>query len=210
MSQWTVVVVVAAVWLAIGFTLWLTMGRRGHDGFSWLVIGTLLGPIGILLALDAARHGESTDPLLASRGRGGTGPVDLLVGADGSPESRAALDAALRLLGSSVGRVTLLRVVPFDGGIDADREALTAIRTEADRYPDLGPDVEVRRGHPATVIADVAEQGGYGLVVIGTQGAGRHAYGSAARELATASRVPVLLVTEASASIAHGPAVAPA
>jgi nucleotide-binding universal stress UspA family protein len=143
------------------------MGRRGHDGFSWLLIGTLMGPVGILLALDAA----------------------------------------LRILGSSVGRVTLLTVVPFDGGIDADREALAAIREEAERHPELRPDLEVRRGHPAAVIAELAARDHYDLVVIGTRGAGRHLFGSAARELATASPVPVLLLTGTSRSVAHTPAV---
>jgi nucleotide-binding universal stress UspA family protein len=207
MSQLTVVAVIAAVWLAIGLVLWLTMGRRGHDGLSWLLIGTLMGPVGILLALDAAHHGEAAEPVLATAGRGGGGAIDLLVGADGSPESRAALDAALHILGSSVGRVTLLTVVPFDGGIDADRDALAAIREEAERHPDLQPDLEVRRGHPAAVIAELAARGDYDLVVIGTRGAGRHLFGSAARELATASPVPVLLLTGTSRSVAHAPTV---
>jgi nucleotide-binding universal stress UspA family protein len=207
MSQATVIIVIAAVWLTIGFVLWVTMGRRGHEGFTWLLIGTLIGPLGILLALDAVSRDEPAETVLISRGQGGTGAIDLLVGADGSPESRAALDAALRILGSAVGRVTLLSVVPFDGGIDADRDALAAIRKEADRYADLRPDVEVRRGHPAGVIAALAEQDDYDLVVVGTRGAGHHFFGSAARELATASRVPVLLTADASRPATHAPAI---
>jgi nucleotide-binding universal stress UspA family protein len=203
MSQLTIIVAIAAVWLTMGLVLWLAMGRRGHDGFSWLLIGTLIGPLGILLALDAVSRDEPAESVLTSPGQGGTGPIDLLVGADGSPESRAALDAALRILGSAVGRVTLLSVVPFDGGIDADRDALAMIRGEAERYADLRPDVEVRRGHPAAVIAELADHDDYDLVVVGTRGAGHHFFGSAARELASASRVPVLLAADPSRAAAH-------
>ncbi len=49
-------VAVAAAWLVIGLVLSLVMGRRGHDGFSWLVMGSLLGPLAIVLALNSSRH----------------------------------------------------------------------------------------------------------------------------------------------------------
>ncbi len=35
-------VAIGALWASIGLVLSLTMGRRGHDGFTWLVVGTLL------------------------------------------------------------------------------------------------------------------------------------------------------------------------
>ncbi|HEV8627025.1 MAG TPA: hypothetical protein VG034_21480 [Acidimicrobiia bacterium] len=51
MSYGTFVLVVAVSWLAIGLTLSLVMGRRGHDAFTWLVLGTLFGPLGASKAL---------------------------------------------------------------------------------------------------------------------------------------------------------------
>jgi hypothetical protein len=39
----------------IGFVLASVMGRLGHSPFAWGVLGLLLGPIGLLLALVAAR-----------------------------------------------------------------------------------------------------------------------------------------------------------
>lgn len=42
----SLVLVVGAGWLAIGLVLAVVMGRRGHSGFAWLVVGTVMGPIG--------------------------------------------------------------------------------------------------------------------------------------------------------------------
>ena len=49
---------VMAAWLAIGLVLALVLGRRGHDPFSWFVLGTLLGPLAIAFAFYAWRHEE--------------------------------------------------------------------------------------------------------------------------------------------------------
>ena len=34
------------------------MGRRGHLGFGWFVLGALFGPFGVVLASDASRNDE--------------------------------------------------------------------------------------------------------------------------------------------------------
>lgn len=49
----TVVLVAAAAWLGIGLVLSLVLGRRGHDPFSWFVLGMMLGPLAIALAVDS-------------------------------------------------------------------------------------------------------------------------------------------------------------
>jgi nucleotide-binding universal stress UspA family protein len=201
-SQAGWVVTFLVVWLAIGFGIWLVLGRRGHDGVTWFLIGTLAGPVGILVAIDAAQHDESQEPVLQVAGRRRPGTVDVLVGADGSRAARAALESAIDLFGPSLGRVTLLRAVPFDGGVYADRHAEEAVEAEAARYPELEPGVEVRGGHPAAVLMSTARRDGYDVVVIGSRSAGPHPFGSTARELATSSPVPVLLVSE------HGPTIA--
>jgi nucleotide-binding universal stress UspA family protein len=76
-----------------------------------------------------------------------------------------------------------------------DRSAAAETEQEALRFPDLHPRIEVARGNPATVLREHAEAGGYDVVVIGSKGAGRHLFGSAARDLASASPIPVLLVS---------------
>ena len=100
MSYSTLIVVVAVAWLSTGLTLSLVMGRRGHDALAWLVLGTLFGPLGAIFAVEA-RSDELTRPeMVAPAQSSGPGPVDVLVGVDGSPESIAALRAAVELRSS--------------------------------------------------------------------------------------------------------------
>ena len=89
MSDAAWVGVIAGAWLSLGLLLSLVMGRRGHDAFSWLVLGTLLGPLGVVLAVSSWRAEERRpDHVLEPITRGGG--VDVLVGMDGSPQARAA------------------------------------------------------------------------------------------------------------------------
>lgn len=117
------VVFVVVAWSSIGVALSVAMGRCGHSRFGWFVLGSVLGPLAVVLALDALR----------------------------------------RLAGRNPGR---------------------------------GPQLEILHGHPATALARCATEGGYQLVAVGTRGTGitKAILGSAASELARASRVPVLLV----------------
>jgi nucleotide-binding universal stress UspA family protein len=191
--------VIAIIWVAIGFVLAVVMGRRGHNGFGWLVTGTLLGPFGIVLAVDASRHTEQLKPLPvrdAAPVIAGTGPVDVLVGADGSPESEAAMVSVVALLGDRLGRLTLATVVPY-GDIPApERQATDALRGLKARAP--AADLAVLHGHPSAALRQCAVEGGYQLIVVGTRGKGltRGILGSAATELARDCGIPVMLVGE--------------
>jgi hypothetical protein len=46
MSATTLLLAAAAAWVAIGVTAGLAMGRRGHDPYSWLLLGVVFGPLG--------------------------------------------------------------------------------------------------------------------------------------------------------------------
>lgn len=206
MSGPVLIVTVGLVWLTIGFVLSWVLGRRGHDGFTWLVIGTLLGPLAIFLAIDAVQNAEVREPIVVAAGSGRGGTTDVLVGADGSEEARAALETAVALFGPSLGRVTLVRVISYDAGSETNREAVASVEHEAARYAELAPGIEVVRGHPATVLGARAVEGRYDVLVVGTRGAGRHLLGSTARELAAASPVPVFLVGASQPAAAAQPA----
>ena len=41
----SVVIAIAAIWIAIGLTTAWYMGRRGHSPYAWGVIGTVFGPM---------------------------------------------------------------------------------------------------------------------------------------------------------------------
>jgi hypothetical protein len=78
--------------LGIGITLAILMGRRGHSAFEWFLIGVILGPIALLLAWGRVRsEPASLNPEIVDAVPGtGTGPVDVLVGIDGSAESETS------------------------------------------------------------------------------------------------------------------------
>jgi nucleotide-binding universal stress UspA family protein len=183
---------VAVAWLVIGAALSLVLGWRGHSGFSWFVLGTLLGPLAIGLAISSWRSDEHPEPRVVAGPAADVDGVDVLAGFDGSPESRAALDAVIELLGSRLGRLTIATVVPFDGGADEERSALGALDREKERLAWLAPGLEVLKGHPATALTTRATEDGYQLLAIGTRGHGL--FGSAASELARTGKIPVLLV----------------
>jgi nucleotide-binding universal stress UspA family protein len=192
-------VFLAATWFAVGVALSVAMGRRGHNSFGWFVLGSVLGPLAVVLALDARRHGEDFEhgPLhVGEPGTAGSGPVDVLVGYDASSASVAALDAVVALLGERIGRLTVATVVPYGGARDQEREATDRLRRLARRNPHRAPDLEILHGHPSTALARCAVEDGYQLVAVGTRGAGitKAILGSAASELARDSMVPVLLV----------------
>lgn len=196
-----VLMAIVALWFAIGVLLSIVMGRRGHDSFGWLVLGTLLGPLALVLAADTGRHEERPDAQRLDPDapvRGGSGPVDVLVGCDGSPESVAALDAVVDLLGDHLGRVTLATVVPFGDNPETGRLAADRLRRLGRRLPGLAAELEVLHGRPSAALRHFAAEHGDGLVVVGTRGAGvaKAVLGSAARDLARHCTVPVLFVGE--------------
>ncbi len=195
MSYSTLVIVVAAGWLAVGLVLSLVMGRRGHDAFSWLVLGTLFGPLGLVFAFEARSEERPRPELVAARTSKGSGPIDVLVGVDGSPESRAALSAAAELLGPRLGRLTLATVIPYDCGFDRQRTAQKALEDQRAAVGG-GPRLEMLHGLPAPVLLQRAVEDGYDLLVIGTRGAGasKALLGSTAVAVAQSAKIPVLLM----------------
>ena len=193
-------IVIGASWLAIGLILSLVMGRRGHVGFGWLVVGTLLGPLALALAIDSIRHGEALAPIQISTpsAAAGAGTVDVLAGYDGSPESRGAIEGAIRTLGDRLGRLTVAMVVPFDNIQEAERIAGHDLRRIAEAAG-VGASVTectVLHGRPSEALRQWASEGGYDLIAVGARGSGlsKRLIGSAAYELAQGGKVPVLIV----------------
>lgn len=200
MSGGAVFCVAVVTWLAIGVGLAIVLGRRGHDRTTWFVLGAVFGPFALVLAVDALRHDEPHQPqtVAASPVEHHAEAVDLLVGYDGSPESKAAIDSAIGLFGGQLGRLRLVTVIPFDGGDANERHARAALQHEAERLGWLAPELQILRGQPATSLAAAAVDGGFDVLAVGTTGSG-HArlFGGAARQLAQQSMVPVLLAGHA-------------
>ena len=56
MTATTALLLVAAAWLALGVAAAVVMGRRGRDRFTWLLLGSLLGPLCIPLEIAELLH----------------------------------------------------------------------------------------------------------------------------------------------------------
>ena len=203
-----------ATFACIGLVLAIVMGRLGHSPFGWGLLGVVLGPIALLLALVAARGQQPWSRLVAA-GVAGSGPVDVLVGIDGSPESAAATTAALGLLGDRVGRLTLVAVAELDDSV-AGRQEQQRLQGELERQAEavrrwlrghrqhdqaaqpVVPELVLRSGQPAAILDRIAAGDGYGLLVVGARGAGLSSVllGSVATRLAARASVPVLVIGE--------------
>lgn len=199
------VLVVVAIWLLVGVAVATVETRRGHWRKVW-VLGPLLGPFSLPIAL-AARGGERRPfPRLLKAGGVGRGSRDVLVAVDGSDASIAAAHTAVELLADDLHTVTLATVLDFDaddppqsGHWSDEVEAHTALATIArdiHRQAGVEPSTVLLFGPPPVALAVYAGDAGYDLVVAGRRGRGmaKTVLGSCATRLAGNCPVPVLLV----------------
>lgn len=193
-------VLVAVSWVAIGLITSYVMGRRGYGVFSWGVLGAIFGPLTLVLVADRLRRVPEVEPRVLATGAAGAGPVNVLVGIDGSVESAAALETVVRLLGPRIGRLTLATVVDFDVALEgrpptAEREVAAELERLAAAVAEE-PETEILAGPPAEALTERARDGGYHLLAIGSRGRGasKAVLGSVASLLARGCGIPVLVV----------------
>lgn len=196
------------VWLAVGAAAGVVEARHGHWHKGW-VVSALLGPFAIPLAIQSRRD-LAPAPVVVLESRPRDGPVDLLVGLDGSDLSLSAAVVALGLLGPLTRRITLAAVLDLDtaGHVervpgDAPYPEETAARDLLDRSvrevgaaTGLGVGTVVLGGEPAEALGRYALDEGYELIAVGCRGSGlsKRVLGSCAAKLARHAPVPVLVV----------------
>jgi nucleotide-binding universal stress UspA family protein len=196
MSESTVLLLIAVVWLTIGIVLSVVMGRRGYDTWNWLIVGAILGPLAILLAA-TTRPAPPAATTAVTTTHSADGRVDVLVGVDGSPQSEAAIRGVDALFGDRLGRLTLASVIPLDAPPLIDQQAHELL----DRVAALAGDRAERvllRGRPAIALRELAAAGHYDVLAIGRVGHGlsKALLGSTATDLAHEGGLPVLLFGE--------------
>jgi len=199
MDTTEVLLIVLVVWVAIGLTASIVMGRRGHGAFGWLVIATVLGPLAIPIAMRAIRDERLDVGREIRAGSPGGGTVDVLVGLDGSATSEQALARSLELLGDRVGRLTVATVLGHEGPATSwsdEADAVSALERIAAEVAGHEPGIVVLRGRPSDALARYAEEQGSALLVLGRRGHGatKALLGSTAHDLAQRESVPVLIV----------------
>jgi nucleotide-binding universal stress UspA family protein len=140
----------------------------------------------------------------------------LLVAFDGSQHAGSALDEAIGLARATRGRLTILTVIPDQGGawaigtpywtpVDFERVGDEVARAHArmlasvvDRVPaDVPVTTILRRGAPGAEILEEARRGTHDLVVMGSRGRGElqsWLLGSVSHEVLQGAPVPVLVV----------------
>lgn len=201
MASEMVGLILLLAWVSFGVLLALVMGRRGHRPAAWGILGMMLGPLAVPIAFGAARrHGRSTVITLTTGGAIRQG-IGVLAGIDGSEEARLALRRGVTLLGSHIGRLALVAVLPYDA--EDDPVVLERDQTQARRWmtaardaaPGVAAEEHVMTGRPAEVLADLAESDDFDVIVVGARGQGMspRLFGSVAGTLAHSSPVPVLI-----------------
>lgn len=208
MSRSAVVVVVLVIWVVSGWVTAAWVARRGHFLPAWLALGTVCGPFTLGVWRSSLDRDSLALPRVIGIGQPGQGPLDVLVGIDGSDSSTSALATVVELLGGRIGRLTLATVLDYDTALDtqdtaaqADRKkAVVLLEDVAETLPPwsvVEPALVVLAGCPHEALREFAFSNGYGLIVIGRRGHGvtKALLGSTASALADGCELPVLIVT---------------
>ncbi len=138
--------------------------------------------------------------------------MKILAAVDGSVESLHAAAVAVALAQNSAGDVTLVHATPSfaavaewnagfpDPTLDLSVAGEAVLNDVKERLGDLGVTVKTvqRVGHAAEVIAQVAQEEAFEMVVVGSHHRGaiaRWVLGSVTDQLVHSCKVPVLVVT---------------
>ena len=190
---------VVIIWVALGLTAALFLGRHGHRNPLWYLVAIALGPLFLPIALELSMKPGAV--LSRTETRGDKGPCrTVLVSLDGSSESDAALTDATQVLDPAGVRFTLLTILDPDLGdddLEAKRTAELFLESRARRLPEgcQPPVHEVAIGDPAKLILERALAEQADLLVLGRRGRGlsERFLGSVADRVVRDSSCPVLV-----------------
>lgn len=193
------VVLVLLVWVAVGLAAALHLGRRGYRSSSWYLLGAVLGPLFVPIALERGRRQERVVERTPAPEPERPGSLTVVVGVDGSGESDRALRDVARVFDASGTRVVLVMALDPDAVEFSDDAELTrcreVLRDGATRFAAAAPAVELVSGEPGRALLRAAEAEGADVVVVGRRGHGlsHRLLGSVAEHVTRHARVPVLL-----------------
>lgn len=153
---WEPIAVVASLWFAAGMTCASTLYRRGHEGWHWMFICGLAGPLAFLVVADQARTVErDTRPRTIARAGTPRDGIAVLVPA----AAVGAVDAhALERFGLQVGRVAVATTVTYEDSVgvawDTVQDSMRATRAEAsERFAPYPVELVVLPGNLADTLA---------------------------------------------------------
>lgn len=204
MSATQGLMIIAAAWIGIGLVSAMIMGRRGHSPVEWWILGAILGPLVVALALgriqDEIEMAKRFRHDSSSRIERGPDRLDVLIGLDGSPEAAGAMARTVQMLEPAIGSVTLATVIDFGfadtpGGSEGIAEIEKQLAENAARIANKPVETRILVGHPADALSSFAREHGCELIVVGARGRGlsKALLGSVAQRLASRADVPVLI-----------------
>jgi nucleotide-binding universal stress UspA family protein len=207
MSPTNALFVLVVVWALIGAVAGFVMARRGHARYPWTMLGVLLGPLVIPLAISATRREPVAPTTRLTRREPRSRELAVLVGVDGSEDAKGALVNAIALFDTRIGRLTIATVLDYDlertaGGRDEQDRALEMLSTHAMLAAALlerEVETTMLSGRPADALVEYARDGNYDLIVVSPRGKGasRVLFGSVASQLARGVGVPVVILPPA-------------
>ncbi|WP_020573909.1 universal stress protein [Actinopolymorpha alba] len=182
---------------------YVVVGTTGRGAFAEALAGSMT------VELVARAHA----PVVVVRGTPTPEEADQLVvvGVDGSPLGAAAVEVGVEEAARRHGRLLAVHVVRHglsvrfgatdtSAGVRLLNEALAGWR---EKYPDLSIEERVLSGHAAGALTDLSDRAA--AVVVGARGRGGFTgmlLGSVSQSLLHHGRCPIIVVSEASASVA--------
>jgi nucleotide-binding universal stress UspA family protein len=202
MNATELLVAVGLGWISIGILAGFLMARQGHSWFAWTLLGAVLGPLVVPIIVFELRRYRGAQGHILTAGSPGAGAVDALVGIDGSPESLAALDEVVRLIGTRLRRLTLAAVMEHGyqntpAGIEEEKRARARLEAAARSVSSISAETVLLQGQPADALSRHVASEGHNVLAIGSRGRGasKALLGSVATRLARHSPTPVLIVS---------------
>lgn len=192
------------LWLLCGLAIALVMHRLGHSLGKWVILA-FMGPLLALFAMSEQEQESEAVPKPLREGEAKADGAKVLVGIDGSDESRTALETVISLFGGTLGRITLASVIDYETALYPDtsdkpemqaRHLLDRARAHLRSEYDVNAFTVLLTGEPALALVEQARREGDEVIVVGSRGRGlsKKLLGSVATRLAQGSTVPVLMV----------------
>jgi hypothetical protein len=162
-----------AAWVGSGLATAYAMRRAGHEFGPLAVLGFVLGPLFVPLAVMFDREDRQRAVVrVLSEGTPGAGPVSVAVGFAGSASGVAAAEPVLEALGSRLGRVSLVFALDYESvGSDDWRDAKAPAAIELELAAALlnarcDPAMVLVGGRLREAILRYARTSGYDIVLL--------------------------------------------
>ncbi len=195
-----VLIGLGVAWLLTGVVTGFVMRRMGHDVSVWFVLGSILGPVVIPLAIEKVRTGHEVETDLQGSPKVARGDLDILIGVDHSADAIDGARSAIGMLGTLATSVTIATVLDLESkdsysGKEAQEQARHLLDSVVSELPYPNVRTEILFGRPHIALSEYARHHGMELIVVGPRGHGatEALFGSVTKNIIARSEVPILV-----------------